>query len=271
LKSKQKKPKLDLTPYKNDIRNAINRTKKNGKEVSLTYCGDTLSDFAKGTAEATEVRGCSIYDKRERKNKVILDFHTHPVTKRGTWGVTPSGADVMGTMEESYRQKQKQVSCIASPKSKNIHCFIPKKVPDKKKISKYRKGINAKGYYGKPYHYSAPDIDSTRYKDATEFDLMVKNDFEHIWIKKRDFKSIQENTKSKTSDAMDAKRFGNVDSIKHIIPDLDRSQFCNRNIQGYNDPTNHEMANDCTKRLNSRLPQDIPFISGLAHRFRSRK
>lgn len=172
-------------------------------------------------------------------------------------------------MIESFQQGQKQWSCISSPKAKNVHCFIPKSLPDKEKVAKYKQNVNAKNSFGGSYHYNSRDQNSTRFKKATEFDIMVKNDFHHQWIKKKDYKSLQQDTKSKTSDAMDAQRFGNVSSIKKIVPDLDRSRFCERIVKGYNDPTNEKMASDCSKRLNSKIPfQDIhfPFLHRRFHK-----
>lgn len=121
--------------------------------------------------------------------------------------------------------------------------------------------MNAKQSFGRNYHYGALDKNSANYKNASQFDVDVKNMFYHTWIKKSDYHSIQKDTKSKTSDAMDAKVFGNVSSIKRVVSDLDRSRFCERNIQNYNDPTNPAMARDCTNRLNSKIPfQDIPYV-----------
>lgn len=141
----------------------------------------------------------------------------------------------------------------------NIHCFIPKGKPTKALVSRLRKGLNAKQSFGRNYHYNSPDKNSAKYKAASQFDIDIKNSYNHLWIKKSDYHSIQRDTKSKTSDSMDAKIFGNVDSIKRVVPDLDRSRFCERNIQNYNDPTNPAIATDCTKRLNSKIPfQEIP-------------
>ena len=70
----------------------------------------------------------------------IGDAHSHPIVSDAV-GLTPSDADIAGMMEETYKQKRKQIACITAPYNSQdiVHCMEAKEVPTRQQIKGYAK------------------------------------------------------------------------------------------------------------------------------------
>src|SRR5215212_3848168 len=133
---------------RHDIEYAIDRTREDNNEKSLTFCrlkGSNkihTSAFARGVRGSTEVKPC---DEKYGDAVKVGDFHTHPIDKV-TIGIIPSEADAASNIIESRDNGERQISCIASTDSKMIHCFQPRKMPDKKKVRSYIRALEEGDY-----------------------------------------------------------------------------------------------------------------------------
>jgi len=174
-------------------------------------------------------------------------------------------------MIESYEQNKKILSCIASPNSKNIHCYKPKKIPKLKTLDQYARGVRAKNIFGL-YDYNP---DSKRAKklgnsaakimeDAVIMDVNIAKDFNHYWFDKKTFKQVDSNVDNNhekiTADALGTRWRSGGGAFKPDIKELDRTGFCYRIIQNYNKPNDNRISKDCERRLNKKFPF-IPFLS----------
>ena len=121
---------------------AIRRyTRKTSNEASITFCKrphkDKLyigADF-EGDNFGTEVGDCS---EHLGKGSKIGDAHSHPIGYDSP-GITPSNADISGSMVESDMARRPQINCITSPGADMVHCMQPKKLPTQKKVDGYGK------------------------------------------------------------------------------------------------------------------------------------
>ena len=116
-------------------------TRRTNNEASFTYCKrphkDKLyigSDF-EGDNYGTMVGDCA---KELGKGSRIGDAHSHPVVSDGV-GITPSDIDVAGVIQESYRQKRKQINCITSHGADIVHCMEPKELPTGRQYREYNR------------------------------------------------------------------------------------------------------------------------------------
>lgn len=249
-----------------DIESAISRTRGSNREISLTFCalknkkGAEIesSSHAFGDAQGTDVEPCNRYDAM-KGHKKVGDFHTHPGDREGYW-ITPSPQDVVGNIEDSYINKNRQMSCISSPKSQNIHCFRVKRVPSKDRLILYRKGLSAKQRTGLlPYRGVKSKKGNKLITDSAKMDIAVSKDFDHAWFNRNSYNRVS-NAESIASDAIGKSFLGGSGTGLHGragIKDLDIDMFCGRIIQGYNAPGNSAVGAKCRSKLSSRLP-DIP-------------
>lgn len=122
-------------------------TRRTGNEASFTYCKrphkDKLyigSDF-QGNTYGTIVGDCS---KEYGSGSRIGDAHSHPVVSDAV-GITPSDADIFGSIEESKKSKREQINCITSHHADIVHCMQPKEIPSRKQYEGYKKIATKKG------------------------------------------------------------------------------------------------------------------------------
>ena len=133
---------------KYDIQHAIDKTKKDNKEKSLTFCRLKTekkihtSNFAFGKEMSTEVKPCN--EKYGEQATKIGDFHSHPFGKMAM-GITPSEADFSSTLYDSWENKNRQIGCISNHGSKMIHCYQPNKVPTWSKVNQYYNALDNTG------------------------------------------------------------------------------------------------------------------------------
>lgn len=222
-----------------EINEAINLTRKTGREHSLTFCtiknkdnGKVFTgDSVKGTRSSTDVKDCS-----KTGGQKIGDLHTHPVDDI-TVGIMPSEGDFTATLSETKDLKKKQLACITNHESKYIHCFTPKSIPDSTKINKYRRALFNTG--------SLNDVDPF-------FRNSIHKDFNHIYYDKRTFQRSNPSPDDIITDA-----FGRSKRLKaRDLKEIEKGTFCDL-VQDYTSPGNNSVGIECRERLKTR--NFIPF------------
>lgn len=234
-----------------NITESLARTSSSGREVGFPFCSPSGRSFnskgiKEGTTSATYIESCPV----ETDTKVG-DFHTHPYDWRKGLpsSTTPSIADFTANLYDSRQYNNKQISCVASPKSKGVHCFRPKEIPDKKKMRRYYEGIESRSKYGlDDYNKENPD------PKHLDVDKAIGGDFQHIHFSKKDYKRTK-NHVDITTDAMGS-RFKWFSAVgKNERKRLNKEVFCELYIQGYNAPNNRKVKQECLNRLNSWMPE----------------
>lgn len=234
-----------------NIQESLARTSSSGKEVGFPFCSPSGRSFSskgikEGTSSMTYVESCPV-----DTDKKVGDFHSHPYDWRKgiPSSTTPSINDFYANIYDSHYFKNRQVSCVATPKSKNVHCFRPKTVPDKNKVAQYRNGLTMKNRYGYSDYYSEePD------PKHIEIDKQIGDDFEHIYYSKKDYNRTT-NPVDIVTDSMGT-RFKWFSAIgKKQRKDINKPKFCKFFIQNYNAPHNAKVGKGCESRLNSWLPE----------------
>lgn len=212
-------------------------TKKTGAEQSLTFCrlkGRNkifVSNYAKGDNDATYVMPCHSAHGHAEK---IGDMHTHPTQDPMTVGITPSVADFVSTLIESYNTKIPQISCISGPDAKHIHCYQPKKeiLDDQEKLKMYKRAL------------------AYRERNVTDvhpyFREHVGDDFNHAWYdRKKSNRISQPKPKEIVNDSFLTSR----DYLKFKdIPDLEKGAFCDL-VEDMSLPNNDNVGQECRKVL----------------------
>lgn len=250
------KVKYDLPSFQQELPDSIVReiniikkqTEKDNKEKSLTICelGGKIfvGNDAKGTLSSTMVLPC--HRKFGKNVRQIGDIHTHPFNDKETIGLTPSEADFIANINQSFESGIPQISCIVAAgkksffkKSNAVHCFQPKEelVNDAEKVKKYNRAYTHSANHGNEVH---PYIRQN-----------IPNDFYHIWYNSSGLAIPKE----KEQDIQISKElFEDMigQSGKHLklhdIPDFEKGSFCQL-IQGYNMPNNNNIERICRDKL----------------------
>lgn len=132
---------------------AINKfTRKTGREASITVCRKPnsarllVANNTEGAKYQTMVAECDTprYGTLER----VGDVHTHPSDEE-VIGIVPSEADFYSNLVDTYIHKRPQVSCVTSPESDLSECYIPKSIPDSRKLQNYERAL-AQAQVGEP-------------------------------------------------------------------------------------------------------------------------
>lgn len=234
-----------------NIQESLARTSSSGREVGFPFCSPSGRSFGskgvkEGSTSGTYVESCPVDTDQK-----VGDFHSHPYDwRKGVpSSTTPSINDFYANIYDSHHFKNRQVSCVATSKSKTVHCFRPKAIPDKKKVAQYRNGLAMKTRYGySDYYKEEPE------PKHIEIDKQIGQDFEHIFYSKKDYKRTT-NHFDITTDSMGS-RFRWFSAIgKKQRRNLNKEKFCRFFIQNYNAPHNAKVGKDCTSRLNSWIPE----------------
>ena len=227
---------------KYDIQHAIDRTKKDNKEKSLTFCRLKTekkihtSNFAFGKEMSTEVKPCN--EKYGEQATKIGDFHSHPFGKMAM-GITPSEADFSSTLYDSWENKNRQIGCISNHGSKMIHCYQPNKVPTWSKVNQYYNALDNTG--------GGNDIDPY-------FRENLDQDFTHSWYDRKTFQRVPDPSADDiVSDALggSAKRYRARD-----IEEIERGTFCDL-LQDYNKPEDNSVGQHCRDYFEA-APKKLP-------------
>ena len=190
---------------------------RDGKKIELIY--------TKGDSKHTQISNCD-------KGKVRLgDIHTHP-TSESDLGITPSANDFTVNLYTTFNNKSKQLSCITSGYSKNIHCIEPKKMPDRQKLSNYSySATNSRGIM----------VDSYIIENAPK-------DFNHLWFDKENLNHIKPSPIEIVNDALgDSNEY-----IRKNMMDHNKDYLCKKIIQGLNKPNDNRVYTACMSELKRR-------------------
>jgi len=224
-----------------DIEEAVDQTRKTGREHSLTFCtikgkdrGKVFTaDGVKGDKDSTSIADCS----KTGGNKVG-DLHTHPADDISI-GTTPSEADFYGTLEDTRDIGKRQFSCITNNGSKFIHCYTPKGIPNRTKLQKYRKALYNTG--------DLNDVDPY-FRDS------IHKDFEHVYYDRKTYKRVSPDPGDIVTDA-----FGKSKRLRgRDLKAIEKGTFCDL-IQDYTAPGNNRVGSECRDRLQKRT--FLPFTS----------
>lgn len=242
----------DELPYgiKHEINLIKKQTERDNKEKSLTMCELNgklfVGNYAKGDEGSTEVLPC--HKKYGKKARQIGDIHTHPFNSKDTIGLTPSEADLVESLNTSFKSGIPQVSCIVGAgrkgiinKSNHVHCFqaTPEAIENADKVKKYNRAYNSSENIGNDVH--------------SVFRENIGKDFVHIWYK--DGKAIPKEQESNFETVKDIvnESVGLSKSRLRLedIKDMEKSSFC-RLLQDYNLPDNDSFAEICMNELAKR-------------------
>lgn len=196
------------TEFHDEIELVVDQTEKDEKEKSITFCRieDKLftGNYAKGQRGSTDVFPC--HDKFGKKSIKIGDTHSHP--PEGSIGIMPSEADLTLNLMESKSYGVKQISCITNHESKNIHCFQPKVLPDRKKVNRYQTALYNTGH--------GNNVDSY-------FRENIGKDFDHSYYNRKTYKRVNPNASDIVSD-----NFGRSTTRlrDRDIKDWEKGSFC---------------------------------------------
>jgi hypothetical protein len=223
------------------------QTEKDNKEKSLTMCelDDKLfvGAYAKGTHSSTMVLPC--HKKFGKDAKQIGDIHTHPISDPSTIGVTPSEADFVANLNQSFASGIPQISCVVGAGKKGIfktsnitHCFQPKQevIEDSNKIKTYNRALTHSSNVGNDVH--------------PYFRENIGDDFYHIWYQGTQAITKEQELDYKTSKALFDEMLGQSKKRlrTHDIRDMEKGSFCDL-IQGYNMPDNNNIGRICRDEL----------------------
>jgi hypothetical protein len=223
------------------------QTEKDNKEKSLTICElDNkifIGNHAKGSHGSTEVLPC--HRKYGKKARQIGDIHTHPFNDKSTIGLTPSEADFIGNLDQSFKSGIPQISCIVGAgkksflrKSDTVHCFQPKEelVNDAEKVKQYNRAYNKSENIGNDIHPFLREH--------------IPNDFYHIWYKNGKAISKEEEKNPQVVKDLFVEMTGQSKKRLRLedIKDMEKGSFCEL-IQGYNLPDNDNVGRICRDEL----------------------
>ena len=204
-------------------------TDRTGREASVTFCqkpnADHLfvSNSATGTTSGTEALQCN---SRYGESTRIGDAHTHP-SDADTIGILPSQADFYSTLVDSKVYKQRQISCVTSPTTPLMECYIPREMPDNHKLSQYEKGLD-QAMVGEPSYY----MDN------------VQKDFEIGWFNPKNGARIN---KPHAKDIIKSALGESTKDLRKQVADLERPGFCEY-IAAFTRPTK-DVTEECKSTL----------------------
>lgn len=249
------KVKYDLPSFQQELPNSIVReiniikkqTEKDNKEKSLTICelGGKIfvGNDAKGTLSSTMVLPC--HRKFGKNVRQIGDIHTHPFNDKETIGLTPSEADFIANINQSFESGIPQISCIVAAgkksffkKSNAVHCFQPKEelVNDAEKVKKYNRAYTHSANHGNEVH---PYMRES-----------FGNDFYHIWY--QNGKAISKEDEKNMSEYLLSEMLGQSHkNLRNDIKDMEQGSFCQL-IQNYNMPDNDNIERICRDKLRTK-------------------
>ncbi len=234
-------------PYtiKHEIKVIKKQTEKDDREKSLTICklNDKIfiGNYAKGRKDSTTILPC--HKKYGKEAVEIGDIHTHPFNDKSTIGITPSEADMVGNLTDSFQSGTPKISCIVGAgkksifaKSDTIHCFQPKKevIEDAHKIKMYNRA------YGRSENVGN-DVDPFLRQH-------LPDDLNHIWYVHG--KALSKAEEREYSEDLLSEMLGQSGRRLKFndINVTEKGSFCDL-IQGYNLPDNNEIGNKCRDRL----------------------
>ena len=235
----------------NEIEIIRRQTEKDNKEKAITFCElDNrlfVGNYTRGDAGSTTVATC--HKKFGKNAKKIGDAHTHPFNASGTIGATPSEADFVSNLGDSFQLGIPQVSCVVGSgkinplkRSSHVHCFQPKEevMNDPTKLKLYNRALMNSSNVGNDVSpYFRENIDS---------------DFDHIWYdKKGKAIPVERESDYETSKELFEEMLGASKKRLRMsdIKDMDKGSFCQL-IQAYNMPTNNNISNICYSELKKR-------------------
>jgi hypothetical protein len=207
-------------------------TAKKGKEAGITLC---KKPGRERLFVSTDVKGTSGYitdpfvcDRTFGKSIRIGDFHTHPWTPDGM-GIIPSNTDFTGTLEDTRQNGHPQISCITSPKAKNMICYEPKHIPDRQQIHEYRVNLQR----------------NLETSNESFFIDRIGEDFNFRFF---DAKHGKGQDKPSPDDIARDALGGRADVFRQTINPLQRGKFCQL-VQSYTLPHNDKVADRCEVEL----------------------
>lgn len=181
-------------PLRKPIKMSINLTSQTGNEHTFPFCISNKTGklfggkITEGDSNSVQTLGCPVNTLK------VGDFHTHP-NNDTHFGTMPSGADSVENMIESKEYNNKQFSCIASPISKNIHCFSPKDNISEEKMKRYENVVANLNRSG--------NIDMLGKLDFIEkHESDLANDFQHVYYNKSSFKKSKISDKQVVNEAL---------------------------------------------------------------------
>ena len=226
------------------------QTEKDNKEKSLTICElDNklfIGNSAKGTASSTMVLPC--HKKFGKNARQIGDVHTHPFNDKGTIGLTPSEADFIANINQSFASGIPQISCIVGAgkkgfmkKSNTVHCFQPKEelVNNSDKVRQYNRAYNKSENVGN-------DVEPFLREN-------IGNDFYHIWYKNNAAIPKEAEQTPEVVNELFGEMVGQSKKRLRLedIKDMEKGSFCDL-IQSYNMPDNNLIGEKCRNELERR-------------------
>ena len=248
VESERIKPFVREIPVnvRQEMEDAIAETQKDGRERSLTFCRLTgtnsihVSAHMKGLAREVIVDTCSAkYGDAEK----IGDFHTHPIHP-DNMGISPSEADMTGTMEDSEFTKKRQIACISNHEAKHIHCYQPKEVPTLEHVNEYQDGLGTV-------------IRSNEMAPTPFFRTAPGKDFQHAWYDKKNYQRQEPpNVKAVVQDVLGKA----VRAIRvKAVPEMEKGIFCQL-LSDYSLPhLREEFIAECKKETRRRSIAGIDY------------
>jgi hypothetical protein len=204
-------------------------TRKTGNEASFTYCKkshkDRLhigSDFL-GDSTGTMVGDCS---REYGKSSRIGDAHSHPVGS-DAMGITPSDADIQGTVEDSHKHKRNQINCVTSPIADIVHCMQLKEPPTRKQLRGYSQ-LPKDRYKVNPYV-----IDNV----GQDFNIGLFDRESGNRLESPDPKRVVDNAFGKSTR-----------NLRRRTREMDRGNFCEF-VQDINVPKDDRISDTCKTEL----------------------
>ena len=119
-------------------------TDRTGREASVTFCqkpNATICLFQ--TVQRVRLQELRPSDaiRRYGESTRIGDAHSHP-RDADTIGILPSQADFYSTLVDTKVYKQRQISCVTSPTTPLMECYIPRETPDNHQLYQYEKALD---------------------------------------------------------------------------------------------------------------------------------
>jgi hypothetical protein len=225
-----------------EVDTIIDRTKKNHKEETITFCKKPdreriyVGGYAPGRGADVEVGSCNA---QFGESTQVGSVHTHPADDKGP-GVLPSPPDVSINMEESFLQGQPQTDCIANHKAPYMVCYTPKQVPTREKVNAYNRAV-------------ARTRDSRR--SDPYFHDHVRSDFDFSYYDVK--KGLLKGEMGKRVADPDPKKL--VQSvigegrtwIKKKVDDMSLGGYC-QYIQDLSAPNDDRVAEECKRHLKTK-------------------
>lgn len=207
-------------------------TQQTNREAAITICKKPdrkrlfVSSSVKGQSTSiSDPLTCSLYFGESNR---VGDIHTHP-TDKDTLGIIPSGPDIKSTLEDSFYAKSPQISCVTNAVTPLMECYIPKAVPDIRKVREYDHKLFDYNYHNDPSFY----MDN------------FGRDFEIGFYDTKNGKKISNPPAKEVVKAA----FGASNTFyKKDVKELERGGFC-QFIQSFSKPTDDNVAKECVKTL----------------------